>query len=38
MRRQSRVLVASGFSHSTCNPALAARTVHAQCREFGSAM
>ena len=34
----SAVVRASGFSHSTCLPAEAARSVHGACRWLGSGM
>ena len=34
--RASAAEAASGFSHSTCLPASAARIAHGACRLFGS--
>ena len=36
--RASAALIASGFSHSTCLPAAAARCVHSAWRWLGSGM
>ena len=34
----SAAVIASGFSHSTCLPAAAARRVHSACRWLGRGM
>jgi len=36
MARASAALVASGFSHSTCLPAAAARSTYSRCMALGS--